>query len=207
MGENVIEFRNISIAFDGREILKDFNLKVLRGEKILLSAPSGSGKTTLLRLILGFHKPKSGEIYVEGEKLDELSVDRIRKKIGYLSQKMSFRNLRVKEVIDEIFCYRSNREILWEDKRVEEILEYLKLDKKIMLQEMNDLSGGEKQRIGFLIALLMDRDIWIFDEITSSLDRELKELVTDYITESKKTVIMISHDKTESLEKFRKVMI
>ncbi|MGL6169368.1 MAG: ATP-binding cassette domain-containing protein, partial [Fusobacteriaceae bacterium] len=149
----------------------------------------------------------SGEIWVEEEKLDELSVDKIRKKIGYLSQKMSFRNLVVKEVIDEILDYKSNREILFEEKKMEEILEYLKLDKKIMFQEMNDLSGGEKQRIGFLIALLMDREIWIFDEITSSLDKELKELVIDYILKSEKTVIMVSHDKIESLEKFKKVVI
>ncbi|MGL4533539.1 MAG: ABC transporter ATP-binding protein [Fusobacteriaceae bacterium] len=207
MSKNIIEFRNISLAFEGKEILRDFNLKVLKGDKIILSAPSGSGKTTLLRLVLGFNKPNSGEIWVEEEKLDELSVDKIRKKIGYLSQKMSFRNLVVKEVIDEILDYKSNREIIFEEKKMEEILEYLKLDKKIMFQEMNDLSGGEKQRIGFLIALLMDREIWIFDEITSSLDKELKELVIDYIVKSEKTVIMVSHDKTESLEKFKKVVI
>ncbi|MGL5057137.1 MAG: ABC transporter ATP-binding protein [Fusobacteriaceae bacterium] len=207
MAENIIEFRNIYLAFEGKEILRDFNLKVLKGDKIILSAPSGSGKTTLLKLILGFNKPNSGEIWVEEEKLDELSVDKIRKKIGYLSQKMSFRNLVVKEVIDEILGYKSNREIIFEEKKMEEILEYLKLDKKIIFQEMNDLSGGEKQRIGFLIAILMDREIWIFDEITSSLDKELKELVIDYILKSEKTVIMVSHDKTESLEKFKKVVI
>lgn len=207
MIENIVEFRNISISFEGREILKDFNLKVAKGEKILISAPSGRGKTTLLRMLLGFNRPSSGEIYLEGEKLDETSVDRIRKKVGYLSQKMNFRNLKVRELIDEILDYKSNREILWEEEKIEEILEYLKLEKKIMTQEINDLSGGEKQRIGFLIALLLDRDIWVFDEITSSLDRELKERVIQYIEGTEKTVIMVTHDRTEALERFRKVVI
>lgn len=207
MSENLLEFKNVTISFEKREVLKNFNLEVKRGEKILISAPSGSGKTTLLRLLLGFHKIESGEIYVEGERLDETSIDGIRKKIGYLSQKMSFRNLKVRELIGEIMDYKSNREISLREKKIDEILEYLKLDKKIMEQEINDLSGGEKQRIGFLIAILLDREIWIFDEITSSLDVELKELVTEYIGATEKTVVMVSHDKTEALGKFRKVVI
>ncbi|MGL4403314.1 MAG: ABC transporter ATP-binding protein [Fusobacteriaceae bacterium] len=207
MEENIIEFRNISIAFENREILKDFNLNVKKGEKILLSAPSGKGKTTLLRMLLGFNRPHRGEIYLEGEKLDETSVDKWRKKIGYLSQKMSFRNLKVEELIDEILGYKSNKNISADKNKIENLMEYLKLSQNIMSQEINDLSGGEKQRIGFLIAVLLDRDIWVFDEITSSLDRELKELLTEYIAQSEKTVIMVSHDKTEALEKFRRVVI
>lgn len=202
-----VEFKNVSIAFEEKVVLKNFNLEVEKGEKILISAPSGSGKTTLLKLLLGFNRARSGEIFVEGIRVDEYSIDTIRRKIGYLSQKMSFRNLKVRELITEISEYKANGDMEISEKKITEILDYLKLEEKILEQEINELSGGEKQRVGFLIAVLMDRDIWVFDEITSSLDRELKERVIEYILKSDKTVLMVSHDKVEALEKFRKVVI
>lgn len=202
-----IEFKNISISFNGKEILKNFSLGVESGEKVLISSPSGSGKTTLLRLLMGFGRAASGEIFVEGIKLSGDTVDEIRGKIGYLSQKMSFRNLKVCELIEEILSYKKNYKVEFNLEKVEELLNFLKLDNKVLSQEINDLSGGEKQRIGFMIAVLMDRNIWIFDEITSSLDRELKEKVMEYIATTDKTVVMVSHDRVDVLERFRKVVL
>lgn len=202
-----IEFKNISLVFDNKEILKNFNLNIKRGEKILISSPSGSGKTSLLRLLMGFNLASSGEIFVEGIKLQEDTVDKIREKIGYLSQKMSFRNLKISQLIEEILSYKRNSKIEFNMEKIQELLAFLKLENKVLNQEINDLSGGEKQRIGFLISLLLDRDIWIFDEITSSLDKELKEKIVEYINSTEKTVIMISHDKIEALDKFKKVVL
>lgn len=202
-----IEFKNISLVFDNKEILKNFNLNIKRGEKILISSPSGSGKTSLLRLLMGFNLASSGEIFVEGIKLQEDTVDKIREKIGYLSQKMSFRNLKISQLIEEILSYKRNSKIEFNMEKIQEFLTFLKLENKVLNQEINDLSGGEKQRIGFLISLLLDRDIWIFDEITSSLDKELKEKIVEYINSTEKTVIMISHDKIEALDKFKKVVL
>lgn len=202
-----IEFKNISLVFDNKEILKNFNLNIKRGEKILISSPSGSGKTSLLRLLMGFNLASSGEIFVEGIKLQEDTVDKIREKIGYLSQKMSFRNLKISQLIEEILSYKRNSKIEFNMEKIQELLAFLKLENKVLNQEINDLSGGEKQRIGFLISLLLDRDIWIFDEITSSLDKELKEKIVEYINSTEKTIIMISHDKIEALDKFKKVVL
>lgn len=202
-----IEFKNISLVFDNKEILKNFNLNIKRGEKILISSPSGSGKTSLLRLLMGFNLASSGEIFVERIKLQEDTVDKIREKIGYLSQKMSFRNLKISQLIEEILSYKRNSKIEFNMEKIQEFLTFLKLENKVLNQEINDLSGGEKQRIGFLISLLLDRDIWIFDEITSSLDKELKEKIVEYINSTEKTVIMISHDKIEALDKFKKVVL
>lgn len=202
-----IEFKNISLVFDNKEILKNFNLNIKRGEKILISSPSGSGKTSLLRLLMGFNLASSGEIFVDGIKLQEDTVDKIREKIGYLSQKMSFRNLKISQLIEEILSYKRNSKIEFNMEKIQEFLTFLKLENKVLNQEINDLSGGEKQRIGFLISLLLDRDIWIFDEITSSLDKELKEKIVEYINSTEKTVIMISHDKIEALDKFKKVVL
>lgn len=203
----VVEFKNISIAFGDKKVLENFNLQVEEGEKILISSPSGSGKTTLLRALVGFNRLDSGDIFVFGEKVYENSIDKVRGKVGYLSQKMNFRNLKVEALIKEILSYEKNKNLVYDSKKIRELLAFLHLEEKTLSQEVNDLSGGEKQRVGFLILLLLDRDIWVLDEITSSLDRELKEKIINCILEKNKTVIMVSHDKTEALDKFRKVVL
>ncbi|WP_426711207.1 ABC transporter ATP-binding protein [Cetobacterium sp. SF1] len=200
-----VEFKNIFIKFKDKEVLKDFSLEVKKGEKILISSPSGSGKTTLLRLLMGFEVPASGEIYVDGIQLNENSINNIRERIGYLSQKMTFRNLSVISLIKEILSYKSNNKIKFDFEKIEKILDFLNLETDILAKEISQLSGGEKQRIGFLVAVILDRDIWVFDEITSSLDMDLKEKVMDYIGDTNKTVIMITHDKVPALKKFKEV--
>lgn len=200
-----VEFKNIFIKFKDKEVLKDFSLEVKKGEKILISSPSGSGKTTLLKLLMGFEVPVSGEIYVDGIQLNENSINNIRERIGYLSQKMTFRNLSVISLIKEILSYKSNNKIKFDFEKIEKILDFLNLETDILAKEISQLSGGEKQRIGFLVAVILDRDIWVFDEITSSLDMDLKEKVMDYIGDTNKTVIMITHDKVPALKKFKEV--
>lgn len=200
-----VEFKNICIKFKDKEVLKDFSLEVKKGEKILISSPSGSGKTTLLRLLMGFEVPASGEIYVDGIQLNENNINNIRERIGYLSQKMTFRNLSVISLIKEILSYKSNNKIKFDFEKIEKILDFLNLETDILAKEISQLSGGEKQRIGFLVAVILDRDIWVFDEITSSLDMDLKEKVMDYIGDTNKTVIMITHDKVPALKKFKEV--
>ena len=211
MNDNIIQFKNIDISFGERKLLENFNLTVKKGEKIHVYAPSGKGKTTLLKLLMGFHQISSGEILLDDSKLSEENIDVFRKKIGYLSQEMSFRNLKISLLIDEILDYRNNKSLKLNKEEfisfVKNMSDYLELNENVMEKEINSLSGGEKQRIGFLILNLLQRDIWLLDEITSSLDSHLKEKVISYILNTDKTVILISHDTTESLDKFRKVIL
>lgn len=207
MEKIAVEFRDISIAFDRKKVLENFNLKVMEGEKVLISSPSGSGKTTLLRALMGFNRLDSGEIFVRNREVSEKSINEIRGEVGYLSQKMNFRNLKVEILIKEILSYEKNRNLIYDVEKLKELFQFLNLEDKILHQEVNDLSGGEKQRVGFIILLLLDRDIWVLDEITSSLDRELKEKIVNCILEKDKTVIMVSHDKAEALDKFKKVVL
>ena len=86
-------------------------------------------------------------------------------------------------------------------------LKEFNLDSNILSKNINQLSGGEKQRLAFVIIILLDRKIWILDEITSSLDQDMKEKVINYILNTNKTVILVSHDKTESLNNFRTVIL
>lgn len=88
-----------------------------------------------------------------------------------------------------------------------EIISKSYLSLYILSKNINQLSGGEKQRLAFVIIILLDRKIWILDEITSSLDQDMKEKVINYILNTNKTVILVSHDKTESLNNFRTVIL
>ncbi len=203
----MIKFKNISLQFNDKVILEDFNLTVKKGEKVLISGKSGKGKSTLLKLLLGFNSPNSGEIFFEDIKLTEKTIDNIRKNLGYMPQATPFLNDNVEKIITTIFNYKLNSKIKLDYENIFELFNLFSLEKNILNKNINELSGGEKQRLAFIITILLDREVWVLDEITSSLDQDMKEKVTQYILNSDKTVILVSHDNTESLQNFRRVIL
>ncbi len=203
----MINFKNISIKFNNKIVLNNFNLVVNPGEKILISGVSGKGKTTLLKLLLGFSTPNSGSILVDNLELNEQTINIIRNKIGYMPQSTPFLNVKVEKLIHTIFNYKENLKTKLDMSILIQTLKEFNLDSNILSKNINQLSGGEKQRLAFVIIILLDRKIWILDEITSSLDQDMKEKVINYILNTNKTVILVSHDKTESLNNFRTVIL
>lgn len=203
----MINFKNISLKFNDKIILNNFNLIVNTGEKILISGVSGKGKTTLLKLLLGFSTPNSGSILVDNLELNEQTINIIRNKIGYMPQSTPFLNVKVEKLIHTIFNYKENLKTKLDMSILIQTLKEFNLDSNILSKNINQLSGGEKQRLAFVIIILLDRKIWILDEITSSLDQDMKEKVINYILNTNKTVILVSHDKTESLNNFRTVIL
>ena len=203
----MINFKNISLKFNDKIILNNFNLIVNAGEKILISGVSGKGKTTLLKLLLGFSTPNSGNILVDNLELNEQNINIIRNKIGYMPQSTPFLNIKVEKLIHTIFNYKENLKTKLDMSILIQTLKEFNLDSNILSKNINQLSGGEKQRLAFVIIILLDRKIWILDEITSSLDQDMKEKVINYILNTNKTVILVSHDKTESLNNFRTVIL
>lgn len=203
----MINFKNISIKFNDKIILNNFNLVVNAGEKVLISGVSGKGKTTLLKLLLGFSTPNSGSILVDNLELNEQTINIIRNKIGYMPQSTPFLNIKIEKLIHTIFNYKENLKTKLDMSILIQTLKEFNLDSNILSKNINQLSGGEKQRLAFVIIILLDRKIWILDEITSSLDQDMKEKVINYILNTKKTVILVSHDKTESLNNFRTVIL
>ncbi|MGL5662401.1 MAG: ATP-binding cassette domain-containing protein, partial [Cetobacterium sp.] len=95
----MINFKNISIKFNNKIVLHNFNLVVNTGEKILISGVSGKGKTTLLKLLLGFNTPNSGSVLVDNLELNEQNINIIRNKIGYMPQSTPFLNINVEKLI------------------------------------------------------------------------------------------------------------
>lgn len=190
----MIRFEHITLQFNNKFIFSDFNLEIETGEKVLLRAPSGKGKSSLVKLLLGFLKPDAGEIFLDNEKLSKDTIKYFRKNIAYVSQDVELQNSNVLELINGIFTYKNNKHILLNNDVILETMQYFGLNADVLNKNVSNLSGGQRQRLGLVICILLDRDIWVLDEVTSGLDNELKEKVVSYIMELDKTIIIISHD-------------
>ncbi|MCP3953998.1 MAG: ATP-binding cassette domain-containing protein [Desulfobacterales bacterium] len=190
----MIRFKDVHLAFSGKEIFTGFNLDVPDNEKLLISGPSGCGKTTLFRILLGFDKIAAGKVTCGDFDVTPRHIRAIRNNIFYLSQDIDFRNAPVASVLDEIFSFEPNRNITAGGDNQRQLMQMLDLGDEILGQNMQELSGGEKQRLGLLVGFLLNRRVWLLDEPTSSLDEKLKDIVLNHVMSSGKTVIIISHD-------------
>lgn len=204
----MLEIKDVAVSFGGKMIFENINLKIERGEKVLITGRSGSGKSTILKTILGFILPEKGTILFEGEKINKKNILDYRNKIAYISQGVDFREEKLGSLIKEIFSYRVNREKAPSKQQIEECLGIFGLNYEAVEKKVSELSGGEKQRAGIAVALLLQRKIFLLDEITASLDKEMKKRVADYFAESEFSVVAVSHDSEwRETGKFRVVEI
>jgi len=187
---------NITIAVNGQQLITQFNLDIASAEKIVITGQSGCGKTTLLKAILGFIIPKTGSIKIKGSNLDKHSIWQLRKHFAYVPQQPQFPQITVEDILPLPFHLNANKSLAKNLLKIPELLQAFNLDKGILKKFPQDLSGGEKQRLAFIQAILLDRDIYLLDEITSALDPKNKSTVIDYIDSIKKTVICIAHDQS-----------
>lgn len=190
----MIVFNNVNLSFENKIIFKDFNLNINKGDKILLKAASGKGKSTLFKLLLGFERIDHGDILLNKKNLNKNNLSYYRSKVSYISQDVDFRNDKVENIIKEIFSYKQNKSIEFSNEQLKSLIKYFKLEEGVMEKEVGQLSGGERQRLGLIVCILLDRDVWLLDEVTAGLDREMKQLVVEYVLEQDKTIIISSHD-------------
>ncbi len=192
----MIRFAGISVRFEDRLILEDFDLEIQTGEKVLLFGKSGIGKSTIIKLILGFVFPESGEIFLDGKKLDKKTIWDIRKKIAYVNQNLEIGEGKVIEQIKNTLDFKSNSQIKFDIGKIKKLFEYFELDEEFLEKKIEELSGGEKQRIAIIFAILLEREIYLLDEVTAALDEKLKQKIAEYFTENENlTVLVISHDR------------
>ncbi|MGV8091659.1 MAG: ATP-binding cassette domain-containing protein [Mangrovibacterium sp.] len=190
----MIQFQNVSLKLGNRQILDQYNLKIATGEKVVLTAPSGSGKTSLLKLIMGMIDPNHGIIRFNRTEVKPGNMQQIRSQIGYLSQDIDFPNGRVSEVFKEIFRYIPNMHIQYSEKKLIKKLRLVNLPLEILQKNTIDISGGERQKLGWVLIMLLDRPVLLLDEPTSALDEEQKMFFINYVASTNKTVICSSHD-------------
>lgn len=184
--------------------VNNLSLTVNKGEFLVILGPSGCGKSTLLRLINKMTKRTSGQIEVEGENIDNLKDEDLRKTIGYVIQSIGlFPHMNVKRNIATV-----PQLLKWDDKkidkRVDEMLILVGLDpKKYKFKKPSQLSGGEAQRVGVARALASDPDILLMDEPFGAVDPisrlRLQKEFRQIQRALKKTVVFVTHDTDEAL--------
>jgi len=167
-----IEFRDVTMIYDGRKILNELSFKVMKGETKIILGGSGCGKSTTIKLVLGLVKPDSGQILVDGEDITDYSeaqMMRVRKKIGMIFQEGAlFDSLSVYENV----AFKLHEQGVPEDEvegEVRRMLRFVNLEDAIEKMPA-ELSGGMRRRVGIARALVGDPKIVMFDEPTAGLD-------------------------------------
>jgi phospholipid/cholesterol/gamma-HCH transport system ATP-binding protein len=167
-----IEFRDVTMIYDGRKILDELSFKVMKGETKIILGGSGCGKSTTIKLVLGLLKPDSGQILVDGEDItnyNESQMMRVRKKIGMVFQEGAlFDSLSVYENV----AFKLHEQGVPEDdveNEVRRMLRFVNLEDAIDKMP-SELSGGMRRRVGIARALVGDPKIVMFDEPTAGLD-------------------------------------
>ncbi|MGM0394851.1 MAG: ABC transporter ATP-binding protein [Thermodesulfobacteriota bacterium] len=185
----------LHLSFTGQHVLNDLSLSIFHGDKVTLTGPSGSGKSTVLRCILGLVMPDSGTITILGETVTRHNIWRKRRHIAYVAQEPDLGTGSVKEVIETPFSYRANAGLRDNLSRLPEIMERFNLPQPLLDKQITRLSGGEKQRIALVIAILLDRPIVLLDEASSALDTKNKQAVADYFRQAENTTVLsVAHD-------------
>ena len=179
-------------------VLKDINLQIDKGSIITIKGPSGSGKSTLLSIIGTLDNADSGELLINGISIKEnTNIDKLRNKsIGFVFQ---FHNLISELTLEEnVSLPKMIAKEQWDKDELIELFEYFDL-KDRMNSFPNDLSGGEKQRVAVMRAVINNPSIIIADEPTGNLDKEnalkMMSLFQKLNTEKKLTIIIATHDE------------
>lgn len=194
----MLEIKNLKKSFGKKQVLKDIDLVVNKGDILGLIGPSGCGKSTLLRCINLLEKPNSGQVIFEGDNLvDNESHTETRRRIGMVFQQFNlFEHM---TVLENIIFAPTTLKIMKKEDAIKKATELLK---EIDLSDLanhypSELSGGQKQRVAIIRTMIMKPDIILFDEPTSALDPEMISEVTNLMRKIAKegmTMIIVSHE-------------
>ncbi len=197
MTDNVFCLAGCSLLLGGKRLFSALNLKIDKGDFITIHGRSGSGKSTLIQLLLGFLQPTEGRVLFRGEEYERKVLAQLRATVAVVFQEPVLLAETVEEAILQPFGFRCNRELYPERSDIRFWLEKLELE-LTPDTAVATISGGEKQRLALVRALLLKRDILILDEATSALDSAQRELVFKLVAQLSAdkgmTVISVSHD-------------
>lgn len=209
-----VHFEDISFSYPSRKdvpVLKDVNFSIRQGERIALVGPSGAGKSTIIQLLVGFHKPDKGTIYVDGKPASAYPLFELRKNIGIVPQDVILFGGTIRENIAYGNPEATEVEIVAAAEKAN-AMEFIrtfpqKLD-TVVGERGVKLSGGQKQRIAIARAILKDPAILVLDEATSSLDSASEVLVQQALEELMKgrTSIIIAH-RLSTIHKADKIFV
>nr|WP_314476603.1 ABC-F family ATP-binding cassette domain-containing protein [uncultured Campylobacter sp.] len=179
----LFEIKQLSKTIGGKQLFRDFNARVLQGERIAIVGRNGSGKSTLIKILLGFEKPSSGEI-----KRGEVRV-------GYFDQSRSA--LDDDKSLIETFCPNGGDHVMVRGRNMH-VYGYLKnflFPKEFLDKPIGVLSGGEKNRVALALLFSKEHDVLVLDEPTNDLDIATINILEDYLQSFEGAIIIVSHDR------------
>jgi iron complex transport system ATP-binding protein len=196
-----LEINNLNFEYTGVKVLKDINFKIKDGEFVSIIGPNGSGKSTLLKLINNIYRPKSGNILIYGKNINKYKAKDLAKKVALVPQNI---NINYEFSVEDIvlmgrypYIGRFGKE---GDEDYEIINESLKLTNTYSLKKrnINEISGGERQRVIIAKALAQKPSLILLDEPTSHLDInyqiEILTLLRKLNKNKGSTIILVIHD-------------
>ncbi|MBI5742063.1 MAG: ABC transporter ATP-binding protein [Nitrospirae bacterium] len=197
----MIELIDIHKSFEGKPVLRGVNLRVEKGESVVVIGGSGSGKSVLLKHIIGLLKPDKGQVLVNSTdllQLDEDGLNEMRKKFGMLFQSAAlFDSMPVWENVG----FGLKRHTALHDREIKEIaVQKLKMVGLVGIEDLmpSELSGGMRKRVGLARAIAMEPEILLYDEPTTGLDPIMADAINDLIIKMREklnvTSVAITHD-------------
>ena len=195
----MISVKNLYKSFGELEVLKGIDLEIDQGEVVVVIGPSGSGKSTLIRCLNLLETPTEGEVFIDGEMINDPKVDvnRLRQKMGMVFQHFNLfphKTVKGNITLAPVRLGKADKETA--SQKADELLEMVGLLDKAENYPVQ-LSGGQKQRIAIVRALAMEPEIMLFDEPTSALDPEMVGEVLELmqkLAESGMTMMVVTHE-------------
>lgn len=203
-----VELKNINKNFGDYKALDNVNFGVEKGKLIGLLGPSGSGKTTILRMIAGLEIPDSGDIIIDGVRVNDLAAS--KRGIGFVFQNYAL--FRYMTVYDNIaFALRVQKADKKKiDERVRELIKLIGLE-GLEKRYPSQLSGGQRQRVAFARALAPNPQLLLLDEPFAAIDakvrKELRSWLREMIEKLGVTSIFVTHDQDEAIEVADEIII
>ncbi|MEJ5238065.1 MAG: ABC transporter ATP-binding protein [Limisphaera sp.] len=197
----MVEVRQLTKRFGPQTVLEGVDLRIERGESVVIIGRSGCGKSVLLKHLIGLLQPDAGSVYVDGQditRMDERSLLQVRRKFGMLFQNAAlFDSLSVAENV--AFAFRNQRNLTRAEiaRRVAEALELVDLP-GIEHKRPAELSGGMRKRVGLARAIVYRPEILLYDEPTSGLDPivadSIDQLIIRIRDQLRVTSVVVTHD-------------
>jgi ABC-type transport system involved in cytochrome bd biosynthesis fused ATPase/permease subunit len=193
-----IELKDVTFSYDGkRDVLKNVNMTFPERGMTAIVGESGCGKSTVVNMLIGAHRPRSGEVTVGGKPLERLSRESYYGHLAVVSYNTYIFNQTVRE---NFYLADPNvtDEGIWNALEKVNLKEFMMgnggLD-KVITEDAANISGGQKQRLALAVSLVADKDIYVFDEATSNIDIESESIIMHNIKalSKEKSVIVISH--------------
>ena len=204
----MIEFRHVDFSYEkDRPVLRDLSFRIESGESVGLIGANGAGKSTVMKLLLGLLTPTSGEILVDGIRVEKKTLPEIRRKLGFVLQNSDNQMFMPTVYEDMIFAplnYGLSREEA--ERRVDAVLEKLGLQ-ELKHRHNHRISGGEKRMAAIATILAMEPEAVLMDEPSSALDPCNRRLVINTIRELRQTKLITSHDLDMILDTCERVIL